>query len=82
VRNTPIIVNDHPAVIELLGPDYPLYFKNNYQNYFEMNKQIVDLLTNTINIKKAYQYLSNIDKSRFNIQKFINQFVNYLNHIQ
>lgn len=82
VRNTPIIVNDHPAVIELLGPNYPLYFKNNYQNYFEMNKQVVDLLTNTNNIKKAYQYLTGIDKSRFNVKNFTNQFMNYLKHIQ
>ena len=26
VRNTPLLVNRHPAVIEYLGPDYPLYF--------------------------------------------------------
>jgi hypothetical protein len=25
-RNTPLLVNRHPAVIEYLGPDYPLYF--------------------------------------------------------
>jgi hypothetical protein len=25
-RNTPLLVNPHPAVIEYLGPDYPLYF--------------------------------------------------------
>jgi len=26
VRNTPIVVNRHPAVIEYLGPHYPLFF--------------------------------------------------------
>ena len=82
VRNTPIIVNDHPAVVELLGPNYPLYFKHNYQNYFEMNKQVVDLLTNANNIKKTYQYLTNLDKSRFNVQNFVNQFTNFLKHLQ
>lgn len=25
VRGTPVIVNAHPAIVELLGPDYPLY---------------------------------------------------------
>ena len=82
VRNTPIIVNDHPAVVELLGPNYPLYFKNNYQNYFEMNQQVVELLSNTNNIKKAYQYLIGLNKSRFNVTNFTNQFVTYLKHLK
>ncbi|MFN8643026.1 MAG: hypothetical protein U0802_15745 [Candidatus Binatia bacterium] len=25
-RDTPLLVNRHPAVVEYLGPDYPLYF--------------------------------------------------------
>jgi hypothetical protein len=82
VRNTPIIVNDHPAVVELLGRNYPLYFKNNYQNYFEMNQQVVNLLSNTNNIKKAYQYLTGLNKSQFNVKNFTTQFVTYLKHIQ
>lgn len=82
VRNTPIIVNNHPAVVELLGKDYPLYFSNSYQNYFEINKQVVDLLSNTNNIKKAYQYLVNLDKSRFNMNNFKNNFISYLKHIK
>ena len=82
VRNTPIIVNDHPAVVELLGPNYPLYFKDNYKNYFEMNQQVVSLLSNTNNIKKAYQYLTGLNKSRFNILNFTSQFVTYIKHIQ
>jgi hypothetical protein len=28
VRNTPLAINRHPAVIEYLGADYPLYFNN------------------------------------------------------
>ena len=79
VRNTPIIVNNHPAVIELLGKDYPLYFSN-CNNYFEINKDVNTLLTNTNNIKKAYQYLCKIDKSKFNINNFKHNFINYLQH--
>ena len=79
VRNTPIIVNKHPAVVELLGPNYPLYFTSN--NYFEMNKEIYELLLDTNNIKKAYQYLCKQDKSSYNIKNFTNQFVTYLQHI-
>lgn len=81
VRNTPIIVNNHPAVVELLGQNYPLYYTNS-QNYFEMNKQVYDLLSNTNNIKKAYQYLTNLEKHRFNINNFKTQFVNYIQQIK
>ena len=28
IRNTPIIVNRHPAAVELLGQNYPLFFEN------------------------------------------------------
>lgn len=81
VRNTPIIVNNHPAVIELLGKNYPLYFNDNYTNYFEMNQEIVNILTNPHNIKKAYKYLCKLDKSKFNINNFNNNFINYIQHI-
>ena len=80
VRNTPIIINKHPAVVELLGPNYPLYFSNSYSNYFEMNKEICELLSDTNNIKKAYQYLCKQDKSRFNINNFKTSFINYIEH--
>lgn len=74
VRNTPIIVNSCPAVIELLGPNYPLYFNDNL-NYFEMNKQVVTLLSDTSNIKKAHKYLTSLNKSKLNIEYFKQQFI-------
>lgn len=80
VRNTPIIVNNHPAVIELLGPNYPLYFTS--QNYNDINIQVNNLLSNTNNIKKAYQYMLTLDKSRFNVNNFKSNFINYLKHIK
>ena len=81
VRNTPIIVNNHPAVIELLGPKYPLYFNTNYKSYFDMNKEVYDLLLTPNNISKAYKYLNNIDKSKFSIKNFTNNFVDYLKNL-
>jgi hypothetical protein len=51
VRNTPIIINRHPAVVELLGNDYPLFY-NGSKNHFEINTEIYDLLNN--NIYKLY----------------------------
>ena len=41
VRYTPIIINKHPAVIEILGNNYPLYIENlEYNNklYVTINK--------------------------------------------
>ena len=39
VRNTPIIINRHPVVVELLGENYPLYYDND--NYYEDRKSVV-----------------------------------------
>jgi hypothetical protein len=81
VRNTPIIVNRLPAVVEMLGERYPLYYgdaNGNTQNNYDLNNQVVDLLINTSNIQKAYLYLKNLDKSRFNITVFLQNFTSHL----
>lgn len=81
VRTTPIIVNKHPAVIELLGQSYPLYYntdqdidkdQNNTENMFI---EIYNLLKNDDSIKKAHKYLKNLNKDKFKIQTFINNFI-------
>lgn len=80
IRNTPILVNRHPAVVELLGENYPLYYGNldgKNSHYFEMNTQVVNLLVNTKNIKKAHKYLTKMDKSRFQIHSFVNDFIKF-----
>ena len=51
VRNTPLIVNRHPAVVEYLGPDYPLYFD-------EPN----EICSLTKNIEEAHEHLRHCDK--------------------
>jgi hypothetical protein len=51
VRHTPVLVNRHPAVIEYLGPDYPLY----YDTFEEATKK----LHNFDSIKAAHVYLRN-----------------------
>ena len=53
-RNTPILVNKIPPVVEYLGEDYPLYFNNIEEaNY---------LIRDTDNIFSAHYYLKNMDK--------------------
>lgn len=77
VRNTPIILNKHPAVVELLGERYPLYFSNTC-DYFTINKEVETLLTDGYSIRRAYEHLKNIDKTSLSIQYFVNQLIDIL----
>jgi polysaccharide pyruvyl transferase WcaK-like protein len=65
VRNTPIIVNHHPAVVEILGENYPLYYKSHYE--------VGKILENTNIIESAYLYMKAMDKKPFTIGNFINK---------
>ena len=69
VRNTPIIVNKIPAVIEYLGEEYPMYFT-------DIN-EITDLL-NENNIKKTYEYLKNMNKEELMLEYFTKKIINLL----
>jgi hypothetical protein len=53
VRCTPIVINRHPAVVEYLGPDYPLYY--------DTIAEVENLLTRD-SIMSAYEYLCQYDK--------------------
>jgi hypothetical protein len=75
-RNTPIIINKHPAVVELLGENYPLYYQSD--NYFMMNQEINELLANPKNILNAYKYLRKIDKKIIDIQTFGDEFISLI----
>lgn len=73
VRNTPIIVNRHPAIMEVLGDDYPLY-------YTDISK-VDGLLQDTLKIRDAHFYMKNrLDKSWYNIDTFVQGLVNILSH--
>lgn len=75
VRNTPIIINKHPAVIEILGESYPLYYSDESDNYFQISNEVYDLLKDGNKIKQAYKYLKTQNKSRFNITTFVTNFI-------
>lgn len=74
-RHTPIIVNNHPAVVELLGKDYPLFY-NHGASYFELSNSICKILSNPLNIRNAYRHLKAVDKSKYDIEHFVNTFCN------
>jgi hypothetical protein len=65
VRNTPIIVNPLPAITEVLGVDYPMYYNDLSQ---------VPSLISLKNITNTYNYLINMDKTSLNINTFMNTF--------
>jgi len=69
-RCTPLLVNPLPAVVELLGKDYPFY----YNDLSEANYKASFLPC----IKDTFEYLSKLDKSKFTIEYFINDITNVL----
>jgi hypothetical protein len=73
VRNTPILINKIPAVVELLGNDYPLYYEN--------NNDVNRILSDATNIKKAYYYIKNIPKTDFYIETFVINLIKIIKNI-
>ena len=63
VRNTPIFVNRHPAVVEILGDHYPLYYRR--------PEDINRMLENPVCIKMAHEHLKRIKKGLYDIYWFI-----------
>jgi polysaccharide pyruvyl transferase WcaK-like protein len=75
LRNTPIIVNPIDAVVEVLGPDYPLY----YTTMYEASQLIENSESNKI--KAAHDYLKAMNKSKFLISTFTSEFTNILSEV-
>jgi hypothetical protein len=72
-RNTPIIVNKLPAVVEYLGADYPLYFDN--LSEAESKIRNIDLII------EAHKYLKNMPKYFLSGRYFVNDFKKKLENI-
>lgn len=64
VRCTPIVVNRLPAVVEYLGVDYPLYYKE--------PSEVANLLT-LDRIQAAHRYLQTLDKTNLMVDTFLNE---------
>ena len=65
VRNTPIVVNRHPAVVEILGDDYPLFYDD--------ISSIGALLRLPDIVFTSHCYLKKLDKSPYHIDLFLKQ---------
>ena len=72
-RCTPILINPLPAIIELLGCNYPLYYKT----YYEVSQ----ILDDTERIHQGYLYLVDLDKSKFDINTFTTNLMNIITDI-
>ena len=65
VRNTPLIVNKHPAIQEYLGKNYPSYFKH--------ESELPGLLTYD-SIQTTAEYLQNQPKFELTLDYFTSEF--------
>ena len=74
IRNTPILINKHPAIIEYLGEDYPLYF-----NDIDDLNIIINSLSYSDKIHAAYLYLCNMNKYKFTIEYFVSELLKICN---
>jgi hypothetical protein len=73
VRNTPIVINKLPAIVEILGSDYPLFY--------DKLEDINDILSSR-NIESAHNYLKRLDKTNLKIETFINKFFDIVKKIE
>lgn len=71
IRNTPILINRLPAVEQVLGSDYPLFYDN--------ATTAALLACSSEKIKAAHIHLSKLDKERYTIEYFLKQFAEILN---
>lgn len=72
VRNTPILVNKLPALVEYLGKDYPLFY--------DTLENATALLINK-NIIYAHRYLRNLSKEFLTIERFMTHFTASVNKL-
>lgn len=72
VRNTPILINPLPAVIEYLGIQYPLY----YHSLQDATNKL-----NIYDISNANKYLSQLNKNDLHINNFMCKLINWLNSV-
>jgi hypothetical protein len=73
VRNTPIIINKLPAIVEILGENYPLY----YDNFAEAS----EFATSFEKILSGHFYLRRLNKTKLKIENFIESFENKMCYI-
>jgi hypothetical protein len=72
VRNTVLIVNKIPPLVEVLGEGYPGFY-NTYN-------EAINICMSHEKIRQAHVYLTKLDKSRYHLDNFIEDFQNIIEH--
>ena len=62
-RTTPIVVNRHPALEEVLGPRYP--------GFYDDMRRASELLNSGRELERCHAYLRKLDKSFLSIERFV-----------
>lgn len=76
VRNTPMIINRHPAVVEVLGEEYPLYYTLDASiGNTQPQPSVSQLLSHPCCVWDAHCYLAKMDKSRYDVGMFVDKFL-------
>lgn len=69
-RNTPVIVNRHPALEEVLGRSYPGFYDNDVH--------AVTILSDMEKIEVIYNYLRGLNKSKIMLSTFMTQLQSFV----
>lgn len=72
VRNTPVLVNPLPAVVEYLGPDYPFY-------YTTLDEAAQKLVTPG-KVFAVHEYLKHKNKDRLKVETFVTQVCEFITY--
>jgi hypothetical protein len=66
VRDTPLIVNRHPALEELLGEDYP--------GFYTTLQEASVLTVSLVAIERMHNHMKTLDKSKYMLDNFVKDF--------
>jgi hypothetical protein len=66
VRNTPLVINRHPAVEEILGKGYPGFYDGADNLVGAMA-----LLSDIKQISRMHTYIKGLDKRRYTLENFM-----------
>jgi hypothetical protein len=72
-RNTPLVVNRHPALEEYLGAEYPLFFDDFHD--------IRELLSDSMRISHAWRYIREMNKTWLSASSFAENVANFVNQV-
>jgi len=76
VRNTPILVNRLPALEEVLGKNYPMFYTYDSTSIDNTTKSISELLHTPYIVKSTHEYMKAINKEKFTMKEFLRSFLN------